>query len=94
MKKFMKILQIIFIPIDSFPKFYHYFTETNETKSVLVIERFGRTLKDLWKEFRPFSSINVMKIGLQIVSMIGKRTQNGFQLTKQFFVVGCIGMDA
>lgn len=89
------MLQIICTPTDSFPKFYHYFAETNETKSVLVIERFGRTLRDLWKEFRPFSSINVMKIGLQIVSMIGKSTtRNGFQLTKRFVVVGCIGMDA
>lgn len=73
-KKTLEMLEIIFIRTDSFPKFYHYFAETNETKSVLVIERFGRTLRDLWKEFRPFSFINVMKIGLQIVSIIDKRT--------------------
>ena len=62
--------QIRLIHTDSFPKFYRYFPETSETKAVFVMERIGRTLSSLWNEFRPFPSITVMEIGLQIVSLV------------------------
>lgn len=56
------------IHTESIPTFYRYFPETNETKSVFVMERIGRTLIDIYNEFRPFASITAMQIGLQIVS--------------------------
>lgn len=54
---------------DSVPKLYHYFPETSETKAVLVMERIGKTLFELWTDLRPIPFISVTKIGLQMVSM-------------------------
>lgn len=55
---------------DSLPKFYHYFAATNETRAVLITELLGNTLIDLWHQFKPFSAITVMKIGIQVVSNV------------------------
>lgn len=84
MKKKIKItrkqqlLSSLIIIVDSNPKFHHYFPETNETRAILVIERLGRTLEVIYDDLRPFSSIIVMKIGLNIVSM--NSTSNLFKI--------------
>ena len=61
---------MIYSRADSFPKFYRYFPKTNETEAIFVMERIGRTLRQLWEEYRPFSSLTVTQIGLQIVSLV------------------------
>lgn len=48
------------------------------------MERIGKSLFDLWKDLRPFSSITVMQIGLQ---MVRKRAQ--FNLGHKFSVHVC-----
>lgn len=52
---------------DSFPIFYRYFPETNETKAVFVMEIIGKTMFSLWKQFRPFHPIAVLQVGLETV---------------------------
>lgn len=65
----LKIVQMLFIfQIESFPTFYRYFPETNDTRAVFAMERIGRTLSHLWMEFRPLSSVTAMQIALQLVS--------------------------
>lgn len=62
--------RICYIRIDAFPTFYHFLPETNETKAVIVMERIGKSIKDLWEEFRPFPNITAMQVGLQMVSSV------------------------
>jgi len=63
---------------DSVPKFYHYFPETNETKAVLVMERIGKNLHEIWTDLRPIPIISVTKIGLQMLDVLEWMHNNGF----------------
>lgn len=60
----------LFDYVDSFPNFYRYFPETNDTKAIFVMELFGKTLSSLWIRFRPFHPVAVMQIAFQMVSTL------------------------
>lgn len=57
-----------FVYTDSIPTFHHYFPRTNRT-AVLVTELLGKTVSDLRRDFNPFSTVTVLRIGLQVVSL-------------------------
>lgn len=57
----------IYTLVDSIPKFYHYVSENSGDKPVLVIELLGKSLGHIWKYIGQFSTITVMRIGLQVV---------------------------
>lgn len=65
---FSKKKLIIFIYVDSIPKFHHFFPEKRE-KAVLVIELLGENLYNLLQKHERFSTATIMKIGLQVVSI-------------------------
>lgn len=56
-------------PLDSIPKFHHYFSESNETQAIIVNELLGETLSTLLKKHDSFSTATIMRIGLQMVSL-------------------------
>lgn len=59
-----------FFLAEQIPKFYHYFPETNQTKAVFVTQLLGITLPNLWQsKSDQFSSVTILKIGLQVVSL-------------------------
>lgn len=53
----------------SFPKFYRFFPKTNGTEGVLAMERIGKSLRRLRREYEPLSPVTVAQIGLQVVSL-------------------------
>lgn len=61
---------IISACVDSIPKHYNFFKETNKS-AVLVTELLGQDLEIAQQKsnLRRFSTITVMKIGLQVVSL-------------------------
>lgn len=61
----MKITLKLFV--ESTPKFYQYFPETNERGAILVTELLGDNLSKLLYNSKEFSSVSVMRIGLQAV---------------------------
>lgn len=54
---------------DSIPQLYGYYPETTQLKSIIVSQLLGRNLYELLKERNYFSTVTVMRVGLQLVSL-------------------------
>lgn len=68
----LKKKKIYFFHTDSIPQLYGYYPETTKVKSIIVSQLLGRNLYDLLKEHNHFSTVTVMRVGIQLVSLSSK----------------------
>lgn len=61
---------IVYSHTDSLPKVYYYSPPSSRNNGVLVMELIGTNLGTLHEKFGPFSTVTVMRIGLQVVISI------------------------
>lgn len=57
---------ISFTHADSIPKLYHHFSTV--TQSTIITGLLGEVLDDLFEKVKRFSTVTVLRIGLQVVN--------------------------